>query len=194
MLRGGAGDDIFQDDGGADQMIGGTGNDTYFVDHAADSLVEQAGEGADSVFASLSLALRDKSQHLENLTLTGSGNIDGTGNGQANIITGNSGDNVLNGAGGNDTLNGGAGDDTYQDDSGADRFEFSVLDGLQSDEILGFENTLDTIAIALGAFDQNTVSVADVGGNTFVSYGDGLSTLQLSGVILDEVDIMFSFS
>ena len=162
--------------------------------NAADSLIEFAGEGTDSVFSSVSLALRSKSQHLENLTLTGSGNIDGTGNGQANIITGNSGNNTLNGAGGNDTLNGGAGDDIYNDDAGADRFEFSVFDGLQNDIIVGFVNTQDTIAIALGAFDQSTVNVTNVGGNTFVSYGDGLSTLQLSGVILAEVDIVFSFS
>ena len=74
------------------------------------------------------------------------------------------------------------------------RFEFSVFDGLQNDIIVGFVNTQDTIAIALGAFDQSTVNVTNVGGNTFVSYGDGLSTLQLSGVILAEVDIVFSFS
>ena len=44
--------------------------------------------------------------------MTGNGNINGTGNGDANVITGNSGNNVLTGGGGNDTLVGNAGTDT----------------------------------------------------------------------------------
>jgi Ca2+-binding RTX toxin-like protein len=47
------------------------------------------------------------------LTLTGPGNIDGTGNSRYNRITGNDGNNILNGGGGIDTLIGGAGNDTY---------------------------------------------------------------------------------
>ncbi len=45
--------------------------------------------------------------------MTGSGNIDGTGNSLANTLTGNSGNNVLNGGIGADVMAGGAGDDTY---------------------------------------------------------------------------------
>ena len=45
---------------------------------------------------------------VENLTLLGTGNINGTGNALNNVITGNAGANVLNGGGGNDTLYGGA--------------------------------------------------------------------------------------
>jgi Ca2+-binding RTX toxin-like protein len=47
--------------------------------------------------------------------LTGTGNIDGTGNSGNNIIKGNSGNNVLSGAGGNDTVDGGAGIDTLSE-------------------------------------------------------------------------------
>ncbi len=194
LLFGGLGNDTFLDDNGIDEMTGGLGDDTYFVDSPFDKLFELAGEGTDSVFSPISFALRDKSQHLENLTLIGTGNVDGTGNSQADTITGNSGDNVLNGTGGNDTLNGGAGDDTYNDDAGADRFEFSVFDGLQNDTIQGFSNTQDTIAIELGAFDPSTVNVAIAGAKTVVTYGDGTSTLLLTGVTLIETDIVFNLS
>ena len=44
--------------------------------------------------------------------MTGSGNINGTGNSLANTITGNNGNNILTGGGGNDTIDGGAGSDT----------------------------------------------------------------------------------
>ena len=112
-------------DGGAggDVMRGRAGDDSYFVDDAGDQVVEQAGEGEDTVIGKVSFALRDHSQHLENLALEGSANINGTGNGKANIIVGNAGDNFLNGAWGDDTLLGGGGDDTFSDEYGADRME-----------------------------------------------------------------------
>src|SRR5262249_16855188 len=47
------------------------------------------------------------------LTLSGTGNIDGTGNGLDNVITGNSGNNILTGGAGVDTLTGAGGIDTF---------------------------------------------------------------------------------
>lgn len=51
---------------GADTLIGGQGNDTYYVDNLGDVLIENAGEGIDSVQSSISLQL---GEHLENLVL-----------------------------------------------------------------------------------------------------------------------------
>ena len=58
--------------------------------------------------------------NVENLTLTGTGAINATGNTLDNTLTGNSGNNVLDGGAGNDTMSGGAGNDTYVVDAAGD--------------------------------------------------------------------------
>ena len=102
---------------GIDTLAGGGGNDTYVVDESADVVIEQAGAGTDSVLASASYVLSD---NIENLTLTGTAAISGTGNSLANTITGNDGDNILFGLEGDDILNGSAGNDLLDGGAGAD--------------------------------------------------------------------------
>src|SRR3954447_22134086 len=105
-LNGGNGNDTLDGDAGADVMDGGDNNDLYIVDNAGDVATEVFGDalgGIDTVQSSVTHTL---SANLENLTLTGLANINGTGNAKDNVITGNGGDNVLSGLGGNDTLNG----------------------------------------------------------------------------------------
>src|SRR5574341_1161884 len=109
-LNGSAGNDTLNGGAGDDAMAGGAGNDVYAVDAAGDVVTENLGEGIDQVNSAVSFTL---GANLENLLLTGAGNIDGTGNGEANRITGNAGANLIDGGAGNDTLLGGAGDDTY---------------------------------------------------------------------------------
>ena len=58
--------------------------------------------------------------NIENLVLTGSDAINGTGNNLGNLIVGNNGNNILNGRAGADTLVGGLGNDTYYVDNIAD--------------------------------------------------------------------------
>jgi Ca2+-binding RTX toxin-like protein len=63
---------------------------------------------------------------LENLVLTGSAAINGTGNGNHNVITGNSANNVLDGLAGNDTLTGGSGNDRLDGGSGIDTASYAT--------------------------------------------------------------------
>ena len=106
-LNGNGGADILIGGLGADTMNGGAGNDTYVVDDAGDVITETT--GTDLVRSSVTRTLE---ANVEDLTLTGTGAINGTGNTVANIIIGNAGANTLSGNDGIDTLTGGLGNDT----------------------------------------------------------------------------------
>ena len=155
VFRGGAGNDTLNGSVGADTLYGGIGNDVYVVDNLADKVIEQASEGADRVYSSISWALGD---NLENLTLTGSADIDGTGNELGNVLYGNAGNNVLGGGAGNDILNGGMGGDTLYGGIGNDVYVVDAADDSiieYADE--GIDKVNSSISWALGEHLENLI-------------------------------------
>ncbi|WP_427156883.1 hypothetical protein ACQFX9_15860 [Aliinostoc sp. HNIBRCY26] len=137
ILSGGAGHDTLDGGLGADTLVGGTGNDIYYVDNLGDVIVEEANAGTDLVQAAISWQLGD---HLENLVLTGTTSINGTGNSRNNVLTGNSAANVLSGGDGNDWLFGLAGHDTLNGNNGND-----ILNGGKGNDIYYVDNLGDVI-------------------------------------------------
>jgi Ca2+-binding RTX toxin-like protein len=155
VLRGEGGNDTLDGLAGIDTLFGGTGNDTYVTD-GGDIITDTS--GIDTVRSSVSYAL---APGLENLTLIGSGNINGTGTPAANTLVGNGGANSLNGLTGNDTLTGG---------SGADSFIFSTALGSSNiDVITDFSSPGDTIRLDDAVFTGlalGTLSAAAFARNT----------------------------
>jgi hypothetical protein len=106
-LYGGAGNDTLYGGLGTDTLTGGTGDDTYYLSYTAsdltnDTITENPNEGTDTAYAIFTVtALAD---NVENLSLLGTDNINGTGNSLDNLILGNSGNNTLDGGAGNDFI------------------------------------------------------------------------------------------
>ncbi|MEI6160241.1 MAG: alkaline phosphatase D family protein, partial [Roseococcus sp.] len=117
-LVAGAGNDMLDGGRGNDSMVGGAGNDTYIVDSLTDMVVEASGEGTDTVLTTV--GTYTLGANLENLTYTGAGKLNGTGNAENNIISGGAGADTLSGGLGNDTLVGGGGNDRMDGGAGSD--------------------------------------------------------------------------
>ncbi len=153
VLTGGAGNDTLRGWSGADSLIGGTGNDSYFVENSGDVVTEKFSQGTDNVSSTVAYTLLT---NVENLTLTGASAINGTGNGQANVLIGNAAGNQLNGKAGNDVLDGKAGNNVLTGGTGNDIFRFATKGHL--DKITDYNVSNDTIQLENAAFTALTAT------------------------------------
>ena len=135
---------------GADTLTGGGGDDTYLVDNAGETILENGGQGIDTVRTSVSYTLTSGAD----VELVATTNDAGTaaltlfGNQNGNVVQGNNGNNLIGGGNGNDELIG---------LGGQDRFLFNTaLDGASNVDVLSDFNVADD-TIALDAAIFNTL-------------------------------------
>jgi len=184
MMFGGSGNDTLDAASGLgdiDYLHGGAGDDTYYIDTPSDMVVELAGEGIDTIFASFSATSYQLGDHIENLVLLGA-TLYAAGNALANAITGSAGGNWLLGGTGDDTLNGKGGADMLFGQAGADTFVFER--GTGSDTIGDFVSGTDHIRlVGLGftSFAQVQAAMAVAGGSTTINLGQG-DAILVNGV------------
>jgi Ca2+-binding RTX toxin-like protein len=158
-LFGLAGNDTLEGGAGNDTLTGGAGDDSYVYD-PADTIVEAPGGGSDTLRVDVTYTLA--MPNIENLLLTGSADLDATGDDQNNALTGNSGANVLDGGAGSDAMTGGLGNDTYYVDSPGD----TVIEGSAAG---GTDQVFSTVSFTLGANVENLV----LGGGAISGTGNG---------------------
>lgn len=160
-LVGRGGNDVLNGGAGTDRMNGGLGSDTYYV-NSGDKVIDTAvDDGLDHIVSTTNVYLsRTGYSGVENLTLRGSGDLNGSGNALANVITGNSFDNRLSGGGGDDRLVGNRGNDDLIGGSGNDW----LSGGRGKDELYGGSGR-DVLSGGTGSdtfdFRSTSHSVAD---------------------------------
>ncbi len=191
LIYGGSGKDILDGQTGGDEMLGGADNDTYYVDNTNDVIVELFNGGTDSVTSSVTFTL---STNVEKLTLTGSSDINGTGNTLNNTITGNSGNNVLFGDLGNDIINGGIGADTMHGGGGSDSFTVDDLgDVVVEIYDQGSDKVTASVTFALNSQVENLIltgnAVIDGTGNALKNTltGNGAANTLLGFANIDKL-------
>jgi Ca2+-binding RTX toxin-like protein len=171
-LNGGDGNDTLNGGNGVDTLVGGLGNDIYIVDTTTDIITEAVNQGIDIIQSSIIFSLATLT-NIENLTLTGSSAINGTGNAGNNILTGNNVNNTLNGGNGNDTLNGGNGVDTLVGGLGNDVY---VVDSA-SDIII--ENS--TVAAEIDTIESSVTYSIELATNVENIRLTGASVIDATG-------------
>jgi Ca2+-binding RTX toxin-like protein len=199
-INGGAGNDTLDGGIGNDSLIGGAGDDLYFIDNAGDVVTEIANDGIDTINSSV--AITALAANVENLTLTGTAIINGTGNALNNIITGNSAVNTLAGLAGNDTYYVTAGDLVVEamgagTDTVISSNTFTLAANVENLTLIGtavINGTGNGLANTITGNSANNTLRGGAGTDTFVllKTGGGLDTIA-DFTTVDRLDVK-SFS
>lgn len=176
-----ASNDLLYGNAASDILAGGPGDDTYRI-FANATIVENAGQGFDTVAAAISYQLQAgvSIERLMTNGATGTSAINLTGNELSQEIIGNAGNNILRGGGGADLFRGNAGNDTYYVDSADDRVSERVNEGTDTVaasvsyalsttshvEVLKTTSNSGTAAIDLTGNELAQTIVGNAGANT----------------------------
>ncbi len=181
-LNGGDGNDTLFGNGGVNTMAGGLGNDTYFVSNTNDVVNETAGQGSDTIWASVNYALGATSE-IEFLKANSGNGLTLTGNGLANTVMGGAGSDTLDGGAGNDALFGGAGNDVFKFLAGFGQDTITDFDANPA----GGQDLMDISALGISAANFTaSVQIAALGLGTKVTIGG--NSINLIGVAPATID------
>jgi Ca2+-binding RTX toxin-like protein len=183
FIDGKAGSDVIDGGKGADQMTGGTEGDLYIVDNLGDTVVENFDEGFDVVRSSVTISALWN--NVEQAELTGTANINVTGNALHNTIFGNAGANIIDGGADADEMHGGKGNDIYIVDNAHDlivEFAGEGIDLIKSSVSYSVSGNVENLTLtgsddlfASGDKFNNVLTGND--GNNILNGGDGKDTL-----------------
>lgn len=209
-LFGGKGNDVLRSGNDKDKILAGNGNDTSYGGKGADTMF--GGSGKDTLLGGNGTDLIYGGEN-DDIVYAGSGQDTangGLGDDQmyggkgADKIYGNDGSDVLFGGDGTDQLFGGTGQDTLDGKSGNDTLKgggdadvFVFKGGNGSDEILDFEDNIDTLKFTnlTGISDINDLlaNATNTNGDVIIDLGaDG--SLKINDITLSALqnDIEFA--
>ena len=202
-MIGTAGSDGFMGHGGGDVLMGLAGNDRYLVQEPGDTIVENPGEGIDSVFVSFEahhyvLAAGAEVEHLGAAYPDATAAFDLTGNGFAQRINGSAGRNVIIGGGGGDFMVGGLGSDIYRVEDAGDVVVEALGNPADFDAIyvamaLGSYTLAQDLGVEIvGAIDPVSTLAFNLTGNGIANilYGSAGSNILIGG---RGADVLFGY-
>jgi len=182
-LTTGATNDRLQASGTSVTLIGGAGDDTYTVYDHNTAVIEQAGQGVDTVVASLADGFNLlNAPNVENLILSGTNTAPATGNELNNIIVGNAGDNRIDGGYGNDVLTGGGGSDTFVISQGKGSDLITDFHAGPGGDVLQFNGT------GFKTFADVTAAMKQLGTDVVVALGNN-ETLTLENTTIKDIKL-----
>jgi Ca2+-binding RTX toxin-like protein len=170
------------------EFHGGKGNDTYYISRG-DTVVEDAGEGIDTVYYNSSIREYVLPANVENLVIQTS-SVRAWGNALDNNITGSIGNDQISAGAGNNHIDGAGGLDTIIYDMGAGSVNVNLATGVVSsngfggvDTLANIENVTGSTAADVIVGDANANVLSGGGGIDHLEGGDGNDFLVANGAM-----------
>jgi Ca2+-binding RTX toxin-like protein len=183
--------DTLTSNSGVDTLVGGTGNDTFIVGNASDVVQDASTTASNTLEASVSYALPSD---VNNLVLTGTAALSGTGNSANDLLTANSGAATLVAGSGTDTLVSGSGVDSLVGGTGTDIFEVNNASDVVNVSAVGNDSIQSSVNYTLptnvqflmltgtgaltGTGGSQTSLIVGNSGNDTLNGGGGIAVLE----------------